>query len=85
MILPSALTGCPYCSSPLVYPGRKGAGGQHVVRCSSCGAEGPPAQSQAESEQKWNRRPYRIAVQASQQARQKEELDPLFNPEEMNA
>lgn len=77
MILPARLTGCPYCSSPLAYPGRKGTGGQHVVRCSSCGAEGPPAATQAEAEQKWNRRPYREAVKASQETR---EMEKLFNP-----
>jgi uncharacterized Zn finger protein (UPF0148 family) len=83
MILKSPrLTACPYCSSPLVSPGRKGQGGQWVVRCNSCGAEGPPAATREEAEAKWNRRPrfeaYREAVKASQEAR---EMDKLFNPE----
>lgn len=78
MILPARLTGCPYCSSPLAYPGRKGQGGQYVVRCSSCGAEGPPAATREEAEQRWNRRPYRDAVRASQQVRTDEEINQLF-------
>lgn len=71
---------CPFCGNPDPYTGKRGLGGQHLIHCSKCGASGPPAQNISDAAAKWNRRPYREAVRASQQAREKTEFDQLFNP-----
>ncbi len=71
---------CPYCSeSAQLKPIRPELTGPwHVIKCMSCGATGPIAKSVPDAAAKYNRRPYREAVKASQQAR---EMNKLFNPE----
>jgi len=72
---------CPFCANPDPYTGQRGLGGQSLVHCTKCGASGPPAKNITDAAALWNRRPYRDAVKASQQARTKDEFDRLFNPE----
>lgn len=79
MILPPALLPCPFCGATPV-PGKRGLGGQHLVHCPSCHADGPPARTPQDAAAKYNHRPYRDAVMASAAARLADDLDPLFNP-----
>ncbi len=81
MILPPTLLPCPFCGATPV-PGKRGLGGQHLIHCPSCHADGPPARTPQDAAALWNRRPYRDAVKESQRAR---EMDKLFNPKEMQA
>ena len=67
---------CPYCAEHEKLKPVRNA--QHMVKCLSCGATGPTAQSVSDAAAAWNRRPYREAIKASAAARTDEEINELF-------
>lgn len=47
---------CPFCGSVEIRPWTDDKTGNHIMWCYTCGADGPPADNDADAEERWNRR-----------------------------